>query len=114
MALLFSIQSQAYFGMSAEITGFNLNSCGIKNCLKIESGKAFSGMIPASYAFDSASISIINKKTKKTTTVQAEDIFFDSVANKVFIRKMVEHKNAEAIYDLTTEKLSIYFMEPKS
>ena len=114
IALLFSLQGQANFGMSGKITGFNLNSCGIKNCLSIESGKAFTGMIPSSFAFDSALISIVNKKTKKETKVQAEDIFFDSVANKIFIRKMAEYKNAEAIYDLKTEKLSIYPMGPRS
>jgi hypothetical protein len=114
MALLFSLPSQAFFRTSGKITGFNLTSCGVKNCLSIESGKAFTGMIPSNFAFDSAFISIVDKKTKKTLKVQAEDIFFDSMSDKIFIRKMTEHKNAEAIYDLKTEKLSIYFVRPRS
>lgn len=70
--------------------------------------------MPSSYAFNSASISITDKKTKKTTTIQTDDAFFDSVSNKIFIRKIAEYKNAEAIYDLKTEKLSIYFLGPKT
>lgn len=114
LALLLSIQAHGSFGMHGEITGFNLNSCGLKNCLEIKSSKAFTGMLPSSYAFDSAFITITDKKTKKSTTIQTDDAFFDSVSNKIFIRRMVEYKNAEAIYDLSTEKLSIYFMRSKS
>lgn len=71
-------------------------------------------MLPSSYAFDFASITITDKKTKKSTTIQTNDAFFDSVSNKIFIRNIVEYKNAEAIYDLNTEKLSIYFLGSKT
>lgn len=71
-------------------------------------------MMPSSYAFDSASITITDKKTRKSTTIQTDDAFFDSVSNKIFIRKIAERKDAEAIYDLKTEKLSIYFLGSKT
>ncbi len=114
MALFLSIQAKALMSFHGEITGFNLNSCGIKNCLVVSSSKAYTGMMSSSYAFDSASIAITDKKTKKTTTLNSEDTYFDSISNKIFIRKIAEYKNAEAIYDLATEKLSIYFQGPRS
>lgn len=114
MTLLLSIQSMASTSLHGEITGFNLNSCGVKNCLVVKSDKAYTGMMSSSYAFDSASIEITNKKSKKITTLSSADTYFDSVSNKIFIRRIAEYKNAEAIYDLATEKLSIYFQGPRS
>lgn len=99
---------------SGEILGFKLKSCGEKNCLSIDSEKAYSGMISANYAFATASIAITVKESKKTTLLQTQDVYFDSLSQKVFIRKMDGHKNTEAIYDLVSEKLSFYPLAPAS
>lgn len=99
--------------LAGEITGFQLKSCGEKNCLSIESPKAFSGMIASSYAFEKAAIRIHEKNTSRVTALNSHDVYFDSVSQKIFIRSMAEHKNSEAIYDLKAETLALYPLPPK-
>lgn len=99
---------------AGEITGFQLKSCGEKNCLSISSPKAFSGIISTNYAFESAAIRIHEKTSQHITELNSHDVYFDAVSQKIYIRRMAEHKNSEAIYDLKAETLALYPLQSGS
>lgn len=108
LAFLVSTTTKAYVNMTGKIDGFDLNLCGLKSCIRIESNQAFTSGISPGYALSAAVISLIHTESKNIRRLVAEDIFFDSRTDKIFIRKITEYKNTEAIYDLATEQLSLY------
>lgn len=111
MALLFSTELFAAFSIQGTLRNFNFYSCGQKNCIEITAKEAFTGNIPSNYAFDSALIVITDRSTKKTTNLNSQDVYLDSIANKLFIRQLPDQAGTQGIYDLVTEKLSIFQLQ---
>lgn len=100
-----SIHAQTPVQLSAKIVGFDLATCGLKNCLRIESDLALVGMYGGNYAFESARIAIIDKKTGRATALQSLDTYLDIISDKLFMRNLTTYHGFDGIYDLEKEEL---------
>jgi hypothetical protein len=99
--------------LSAQITGFNLSTCGPKNCLTVKSENASVGMLGGNYAFASAKVTINDRKTGKSEVLSSKDTYYDIASKKLFMRDLADKRDADAIYDLEKEKLSFFPSEKK-
>jgi len=107
MVLPFSGEARSTVQVSAKIKGFALATCGSKKCLKVESKLAFVGLYGGNYAFESAQITISDKKTGQSNILHSKDTYYDIVLDKIFMRNLADHQSFDGIYDLRKEELVI-------
>lgn len=98
----------AYLGSAHgnEVVGFKLSSCGLRQCIQVKSPKAWQSRFIPNYAFSSATILILDKKSQKVLkTIEARDVFYDLAIEKILIREPIKGLHHQAFYDVKAEQL---------
>jgi hypothetical protein len=91
--------------LTGEIEGFSLYSCGIKICFKIEAGKALIGKMGGDYAFDSATVTLLDINSQKEQVLVSNDLFYDVRQKRLLIRNAGPE---DYMFDVEEQKLISY------
>jgi hypothetical protein len=95
-----------------KLSGFQLTSCGVQQCISIEAPVAYMSMAGSSYSVPDAQVTLTDKHAKKPKGIHAGDLYFDHFTNKVYLRNLASASNGaskmDAIYDLSSEQLTLF------
>ncbi len=91
-----------------KLSSFQLTSCGTQQCINIEAPVAYMSMTGSSYSIPDAKVTLTDKGASKAKGIHAGDLFYDHFTNKVYLRNLAHASNMDAIYDLSSEQLSLF------
>lgn len=105
MLLLFSFSAFAA-NLSGKIEGFVLSSCGPKYCHQLISPVAYVSRLQGHMAFDEVELSFLERETNHKITLHSEDVYYDVVIGKIFVRETGKKKTENYIFDVGEQKLT--------
>lgn len=102
--LFYFAQASAFQGRMQNVS---IVQCGAKSCATVSASSADVSWVSANLSLLKAKLTL-KEFNGKSQHYNVNDLYFDNAAQRIYLHGVAELKNAEAFYDLKSEKLTVF------
>ena len=107
VALFVLFSTTQAFGFQGRMQDVSIVQCGAKSCATVTASAADVSWLSANMSLQKAKLTV-KQTSGGSKEYNVNEIYFDHGGQRIYLHGVAELKNAEAFYDLKSEKLTVF------